>query len=270
MNRDAPFSRVQQRALDENVGGWLLLALREAMGDPGVRNAILQKHMGTTVKRVVEFGRTFEAGFTLKQLESYLTTIVAPKKKVRYLLFTAQNLPDKRSGETHYQTFILDYPQKSLWVMDPARTPTGKGIYRPFIALDVVIPFFKEREWTTEFAPTSSACQKGVRDVFCQSWSLFLQIEFLKMLLEEGSVHTLDIPSKKEERYLLLVQFLQKALAIPKVCDQVSASYTHLIQSHPNLVQGASTQQQKKRIRDTYLAVSPCLLLSRMTVHDLV
>lgn len=252
---------------DENVGGWILMALREAMGDPEVRNTILQKQMGTS--KGIEFGRTFEFGFTLKQLEAYLSTIVAPKKGVRYLLFTAQNLPDKRSRETHYQTLILDYRQKNLWVMDPARTPTGKGIYRPFISLDVIIPFFEERGWEAEFAPTSSACQKGVRDVFCQSWSLFLQIEFLKMLLEGGSVHTLDIPTKKEERYLLLLHFLHEALTLPQVCDQVSTSYTHIIRTHPDLVRNLPTQQEKKRVRDTYLAIPPCLWLKKMTVRDL-
>ena len=259
-------STTRQQQQDPVVFGWLLLALREAMGDPVVRNAILEHDLGRP--RGVEFGQTFEYGFTLKQLEKYLQTIVA-KTGLHYLLFTAQNLPDKRSRETHYQTYIVDYRRKNVWVIDPARTPTGKGIYFPYISENVVIPFFEEHGWTTAFSPTSSACQKGTRDVFCQSWSLYLQIEFMRMLLSNGSVQTLQIPGRKEDRYQLLLAFFQKAFALQSVCDQVVVSYTHLIKTHPDLVREASTAQERKSIRDSYLRLDPCRQLQNMTVQDL-
>jgi len=251
---------------DPVVFGWLLLALREAMGDPVVRTAILEHDLGT--HRGIEFGKTFEYGFTLKQLEKYLETIVV-KTGLHYLLFTAQNLPDKTSRETHYQTYIVDYRDKKVWVIDPARTPTGKGVYFAYISEDVVIPFFQRHGWSTAFAPTSSACQKGKRDVFCQSWSLYLQIEFMKRLLSTGTVQELPIPGRKEERYPLLVAFFQKALSIQLVCDQVTVSYQHLIRTHRDLVRGLESAQQKKAIRQSYLALDPCELLEKMTVQDL-
>ena len=256
----------QQEQLDPNVLGWLLLALREAMGDPDVRNAILQHDLGTP--KGVEFGQTFEYGFTLKQLEKYLQAIVA-KTGLHYLLFTAQNLPDKESLETHYQTYIVDYRKKKVWAIDPARTPTGKGIYFPYISENVILPFFEERGWTTAFAPTSSACQKGKRDVFCQSWSLYLQIEFMKRLLSTGIVEELSIPGRKEERYPLLLAFFKNVLSIKQVCDQVTVSYQHLIRTHRDLVSGVQSAQEKKAIRQSYLGLDPCQLLLGMTVQDL-
>jgi hypothetical protein len=236
------------------------------MGDPDVRNAILQHDLGTP--RGVEFGQTFEYGFTLKQLEKYLETVVT-KTGLQYLLFTAQNLPDKESRETHYQTYIVDYRDKKVWAIDPARTPKGKGIYFAYISIDVILPFFEERGWTTAFAPTSVACQKGKRDVFCQSWSLYLQIEFMKMLLSTGTVQELSIPGRKEERFPLLLAFFQKALSIKPVCDQVTLSYQHLIRTHRDLVRGLESAQQKKAIRQSYLALDPCQLLLEMTIQDL-
>jgi len=256
----------QQYTVDPQVMGWLLLALREAMGDPVVRNAILQKEVGTP--RGVEFGKTFEYGFTLKQLEDYLDALFR-KRGVRYLLFTAQNLPDKRSRETHYQAYIVDYRRHHVWIMDPARTPSGKGIYHPFISNDIIIPFFTKHGWKAEFVPTTSACQRGLRDVFCQSWSLFLQIEFVKMLLTLGHTQALEIPSRKEVRNQLLVDFFQRALSVPAVCDQVTTSYQHLICTHRDLVAGVSSVQEKKAIRESFLQFSPCRLLMKMNVYDL-
>ena len=257
---------IQQQQQSSHVIGWLLLALREAMGDPEVRLAILQQELGNI--QGVEYGKTFEYGFTLAQLQKYLQKIVVPQGQ-QYHLFTAQNLPDKRSRETHYQTYIVDYGQKKLWVIDPARTPTGKGIYVPYISMDVIIPFFEQRGWTASFAPTTNACQRGLRDVFCQSWSLFLQIEFLKMLLTRGGIHTMQIPSKKEVRYHLLLDFYHRALQIPQVCQQVKISYDHLIRTHRDLVQGVDTPQEKKAIRQAYLKLDPCRLLLQMNVADL-
>lgn len=253
--------------LDDVLSSWVLDALRRVFGYEDLRNLILRS-MDRQDKGVV-YGKTFGAEHTEKQLKRYLTKITGDKTPPshKYLLFTASNQADQ--GETHYQTFIVDYTKKKVWVMDPSSVMGKEGIYAAFVALDTIIPFFQQKGWDTAFVKLSHACQSTEDDVFCQTWSLWLQSRFLRVLREGGKKQTLSVPASLRTRYKELLRFYKENIAIPEVCKELKDTYRDTIKTSQALVHGASPTEAKEIIRH-YLSFDPCEEVLRMNELDLM
>lgn len=255
------------RTIQEHVFGWILFALRQTMGLEEIRNLILQTEFQDDD---IKFGKTFGLGLKKKQLLEYLGNIIRKPRNKNYLTFTAINEP-KESLETHYQSMILDYKNKILWILDPAIDPiTGQGIYECDITLQTINPFFIKNHWTVRYSPVTCACQLDERDVFCQTWSLYLQIELLKKLKTQEIQHieSINIPSNKRQRYELFVEFLKKIIEIPEFCREFENQYTDVINTNPDLV-GNATAKEKLQIRKFYLDKKIYDIIKRINYQDM-
>jgi len=192
---------------------WVLYSIREIVGISSLRNQILESFLNQDIKKNIEFGRTFGSDSKKNDLQNYLEKNMKQNKNgKRFLIFSGINRP--KYGETHYQGFIIDYEKKCLYIADPAYTLNGPGIYNPFLAQQQVIPLFKLHNYNTQFIITSHPCQTSTNDVFCQSWTLYLMIEFLNPI---GNIIT--IPLSQTKRYNILLHFYKKiSVQIPEFC----------------------------------------------------
>ena len=172
-------------------------------------------------------------------------------------------------GETHYQTFVVDYDKKQLWAIDPASKMGKEGIYSAYVATDVIMPFFKEKGWETSFVKLRNACQTTMDDIFCQTWSLWLQSKFLRLLLEGNEALVISIPKSLITRYKNLLTFYQESLQIPSVCKELKTTYQETIQTSPELVKGLD-KKAKDEIIQHYLSFDPCKQVKTMNAWDLM
>jgi hypothetical protein len=252
-------------ALDDVLSSWVLDALRRVLGYEDIRNLILRSmvdHKG------VAYGKTFGAEHTVKQLEQYLKTITTGKTPSHsYLLFTASN--QAYQGETHYQSFVVDYAHKKLWVLDPASAMGREGIYAAYVARDTIMPFFQKKGWDTAFVKLTKPCQSTEDDIFCQTWSLWLQSRFVRALLDKKKTLTLSVPAALRTRYKDLLRFYKESIALPEACKELTATYRDTIRTSPALVLGATPAKAKEIVRN-YLKVDPCQEVLRMNELDLM
>jgi hypothetical protein len=242
--------------------GWVSYSLRQAMGDPELRNTILQYYIGHIPG--ITYGKTFDSYYKLSDLTRYLE-IVANTPGIT--LFTATNLIDPKAKyhETHFQTFIVSNIRKTVVTIDPAMKPNGEeGIYTPYITLEVIKPFFESKGYTVHPVSVKNVCQKTDKDVFCQSWSLYLQIEAIKR-----DTAQIPIPSKQGDKYTLLLSFFKDLISIPEFCDTLNKVYTNEIMTNKDFVSG-TPQHLHKALRAAYIARNPCQILNDMTSVDMM
>lgn len=259
-------TRTKQPVVNDDVlSSWILFALRKVFGYEDIRNMILKKLIKD--KKEIVFGKTFGAENTETQLKTYLKKIVKSKTKKKYLLFTASN--QAFEGETHYQTFVVDYDKKHLWVIDPASKMGKEGIYSAYVATDTIMPFFREKGWEARFVELRNACQTTLDDIFCQTWSLWLQSKFIHLLLEGKKSLVISIPKPLTTRYKDLLKFYQECLQIPSVCRELKVTYQETIQTSPELVKGLDKQTRTKLIQH-YLSFDPCRQIKDMNEYDLM
>jgi hypothetical protein len=242
--------------------GWVSYSLRQAMGDPELRNKILQYYIGHIPG--ITYGKTFDSYYKLSDLTSYLE-IVANTPGIT--LFTATNLIDPKAKyhETHFQTFIVSNITKTVVTIDPAMKPSGEeGIYTPFITLETIKPFFESKGYIVNPVSVKNVCQKTDKDVFCQSWSLYLQIETIKR-----NTGQIPIPSKQGDKYDLLLKFFKGLIPIPGFCDTLKKVYMNEIMTNKDFVNG-TPQHLHKALRSAYIAQNPCQILNDMTLVDMM
>lgn len=253
---------------DEVLTSWILDAIRKVFGLEDIRKNVLKYFLPISLHTQIEFGKTFGSETKMTMLKKYLESSLTCKK--RLLLFTVSNMA--KNQETHYQTFVLDLRYKHLWVIDPASVMGQTGIYQPFIANDTIIPFYKNKGFTTEFVKLKNPCQSTENDVFCQTWSLFLQIEFVKKYLEINDMNIiLSIPKALRHRYKYLIAFYKKSVRyVDSVCIDLSDIYNYEISTSKYLVEGLATQQDKMNLRNYYKSFDPCKELLKMNEIDLI
>lgn len=234
---------------------WVLYSLREIVGLSTLRNQILAAFLDDDN---VEFGKTFGAESSVTELQEFLESKIRQEKKgKRFFIFTGINRP--RSGETHYQGFIIDYKDRMLYIADPAWTQAGPGIYKPFLAQQQVIPFFKSHHYNSQFIVTSYPCQTSAQDVFCQSWSLYLMIEFLNRF---GQI--IPIPQSQIQRYDILLTFYQEiAERVQEFCPLLRDYYLRHVSRHRSLVHGIRCPHERRQKRNLYKSIDPCLVLQK-------
>lgn len=251
------------------VISWVLYALRTTMGLDDVRRIILRHEIDNN--RVVQIGRTFGADNSEADLLAYLHTIVAPRNKKRYLLFTALNIPDA-DMQTHYQAFVVDYKMKALHMIDPARRARGQqGIYAAYISEDTIAPFFRSHGYSTEWVRTSHPCQTDPDDVFCQTWSLMLQIRLVNRLIASSSEEIIPVPASRIGRYRVLTEFYRHCVSdINGVCEDLATEYRNIIRHNPDIYGQNTSKKARRMIRSFLLNVDACETVQTMTAEDLL
>ena len=200
-----------------------------------------------------------------------------------YVIFTATNLEEYRTkdqgkdNETHYQMFIIDNTHKTLFVIDPALKSNKKsGIYVPQVALEIVIPWFKDHDYKTGFIPLSNPAQtddsEDNADVFCQLWSLYILLKVLdqgdhtrKAVSDQGDHHkdgshkfsgiTVKIPKGQTKRYEILLEFYKRILTeIPSVGTVLNEEFVSELKSYKP---DGYKQMLKVNARDMALTLTP-------------
>ena len=175
-------------------------------------------------------------------------------------MFTVSNIYDQQTQETHFQTFIYvpgARPGAIIYCFDPSRNCNQQpGIYYPH-AVDEIRDLIiyhnsssnikHESQRISVFYPeVTQACQIHDNDVFCQSWSLFLQISGIMTLLSTGKLDDNPIiPESQYEKYQILLNFYQQML--PIFCDALRKTYSSI-----------------GSIPSAYKSIDPCDIVANM------
>jgi len=217
------------------ITSWVLHSVKQILGTGFVRNLIV-KTFQPDIKNAKKM-RTFDAfqqyetaPFDDKQqkIVTYCEKIIKLTKRV---VFTATNIQQNSSDfETHYQSYIVDNKNKMVHIIDPAMNTSAKkgyGIYKPMVSTDIVIPFFTENGYNSNFVSMTNPAQTNKKDVFCQSWSLYILLELL-----ENGIHTVDIPLTQLDKYELLLDFYKQVLTISDVVDELNNVFVNCIEEN--------------------------------------
>lgn len=210
-----------------------------------------------------EYNTNYE--LKLKEIRDYCTEVMQLEN---YVVFTATNIEEYqeygKDSETHYQTFIADNNKNVLYVIDPAKK-NGKayGIYIPQVAIDIIMPFFEENKYKTKFvklkfpAQTNDSVEEA--DIFCQSWSLYILIEFLKDNNKDNLRDiAINIPESQKERYDILLKFFKDVFSsIPD------------LQSDLKRIFERELQEEKPDKYKRFINIDPYALLMDMKTSEM-
>ena len=155
------------------------------------------------------FGKTIIA--RNNNIQFYLENLLHIKDSL--ILFTVLYDPNDYTQETHYETAVLDTRTNKLYAINSMYN--GEEYHQTEILsalYDFVEPFFNEHGIQTIWMTTNRVCQIFNADVYCQTWSLLLQIEMVKMLnTHNGKITTYLIQCYiSEKRFDLLLNFYRK------------------------------------------------------------
>lgn len=187
------------------IKSWILYSLRDVMGNCQLRRDIIDMfhiekglEMENT-ERVVTFD-----GFRDNddEIVEYCLGVMITSGRT---FFTACNIVDPSTGESHYVTFLVDNYKQKLTVMDPAFSEKGRSIYSQFVASDTIIPLFKQNGYLVSHVNVSEPLQNYSEEVFCQTWSMFLVDQ---MICNKGE--QIVVPRTQRDKYTLLLGFYRK------------------------------------------------------------
>jgi hypothetical protein len=244
---------------------WTLHAMKSLLGLKTVRNKVL-KYFCPTIENLHQ-AETFDAFQPTADLLLYCEQI---RHSHPYVVFTASNCAeDVAEPETHYQAFYLDNVNKHLYMIDPARKNNADGIYTPFIALDTIQPFYEQHGYVCQFIEMTHPAQSTTRDVFCQSWSLYILLNILQnnQLLQHGrDIHNVVfIPKKQLDRYAVLLDFYQMLLRIPTLSQLLVDEYVAELTSNKDLILAEGTARDYKYL----ISMDPVSLVMQMEKEDM-
>ena len=161
-----------------------------------------------------------------KQIDFIISAIGKVKEKREILIFYGKNLPDPttpKCPETHYQSFI--YMNKKLLCIDPSLGCNGRRIYADYFTTDLKEKLEKSGLGILfQNNPVTVACQSHNEEVFCQSWSLYLQYHFLLQIVSSANaaapsgiedlsqLKAVDIPDDQSEKNKILYDFYKEII----------------------------------------------------------
>lgn len=108
--------------------------LRNELGQSQCRHILIGPTFGSEIMDEAALRIGPESSFedrrdaAQQHILDFVTTIISadtPSVQNRLVLFTAINVPDADSGETHYQSFIIDTRNRCVIAIDPARRACG-------------------------------------------------------------------------------------------------------------------------------------------------
>ena len=231
------------------VNTWILYSLRSTLLDENVRNEVLKssnwfgkfKKTGYDIILGPIYGEGISDSDLLKLLKQY---IILGDNKI--ILFTLSNNPristDPDKRETHFQSFIMVNKIQKIFAFDPAQANSisGYGIYYPGAILqieNIVSRYLNGGLINFEVVKPhiDFACQIHKSDVFCQTWSLILQYEYMRILCENNLIYNdilINIPENIIDKYNYLNKFVKSIIKIKKVADKLREQYKVDIKSH--------------------------------------
>tara|TARA_Y100000389_G_C17468676_1_gene528161 strand:- start:2025 stop:3041 length:1017 start_codon:yes stop_codon:yes gene_type:complete len=229
----------------ENVKSWILYSLRFALLNKNVRNKILQSSQwfGKFKKKGYQIilGDIYGEGISDNELEKLMNHYISLGDN-KIILFTLSNNPrntmDPDKRETHFQSFILVNRIKTVFAFDPAMsTGTNIGVYYPgaIIQIEKLFNNLNYRGYNIVRPDIQYACQVDKSDVFCQTWSLYLQYEYMRQLCELNLDFTkihIVIPYDIIDKYQLLNSFIQDIIKIKIVRDTLESQFVEDVNIH--------------------------------------
>ncbi len=210
---------------------WILFAIRDILEKTDVRNMILEREFNDNN---IYFGDSFVGEYDYSILNKYVDYCINKINK-NLILFTISNSVRQCSNvedcETHFQTVIIDKINKVIIFIDPSRKQKGGGIYKT-TASNMLIKYMKNAypSYKIKWNPVKTPCQTNYKDVFCQSWSLYLQMLFVQQILSSDFNYTSltapILPVKLSDRYGVLLQFYRSIFSKNKsLCKYLDDAY---------------------------------------------
>jgi hypothetical protein len=240
----------------ETANSWALHAMKSMLGIKSVRNKVL-KHFYPMIKNLTK-AETFDAFDPVEKIVKYVEGIMSVE---HYVVFTATNMAELVAvPETHYQTFYVDNINKQVFAVDPARKNGKDGIYTPYVSNDLLRPLFEKHGYAFTFIEMTNPAQSSIRDVFCQSWSLYILLD----ILQKG-VHKVKIPKQQLERYGVLLKFYKEILQIPKLAQTLKKEYVSELKANKDVILSDGTELDYKYL----LGMDPALLIGQMKKKDM-
>lgn len=252
----------------EYLDTWIIYSLRNVLNNPDLRNKILKKNVSNShidEKEIVydtEPGKITHTGdYEDEELYTYLFSNIF-KNDNKIHAFTLANKADESSGETHFQTFIVDNEKKIIYGIDPARTNRGPGIYDA-IAGDYLKEQIEKKltQYKFQWAVPNRACQRSSKDVFCQSWSLLLQMDFLKNNL----AYRIELKPKQKELYSILIEFYKENYKL--ICPYLRNHYLKTLKERKDGDFG-DDQKISNDVYKNLKSINICARLCEFNVED--
>jgi hypothetical protein len=263
------------------VASWVINSIRNTLGEQDIRNDVISKLVELPANVVL--GETLvllykETGSKDKQVSNYkakvtkyINKITAPKEADKIYLFTVANPPEGEDApETHYQTIILNNVEKKVYYIDPAHTEKGEeGIYAPHAVNNLIHPNLHAKGYSEEWLPVTHAAQTTEKDVFCQTWSLYLLVQGVQLLPGQK----ITIPSRVKNRYQVLINFWKGIAATSEAfCEVLLSDFHHRVQNEIKAILEESNNVNAANIPAIlahYMAVNPCEFIKTLTVKDI-
>jgi hypothetical protein len=253
------------------MSGWILFCLRELVGYAEIRQTIIlnfleKLQIESVYKEIITIDPHRKDDTEVINLCDKIITY--PDETQKIFIFTGTNLPDPITFETHYNIFIVDKSQNLLLIIDPAsklalNKKTGEyisksGIYEPYLAKEVIIPFFKDHGYRHSFIASTVPAQTQSDDVFCQTWTLVILKKYLENISNKlknpvQPFELIVIPHSIEDKYSLLLEFYKYMLTVfPEVQGILNNIYAGYINSN--------TQINKKN-KEILIKINPSLTI---------
>ncbi len=217
---------------------WILYSIRQTIGLTKVRNRVLQNIIRDIIcEDEIFFGQTFTQGDVFDDIYDMINDFQMSEK--RYLIFTSngeirERKKNKRHNdqvESHYISFILDKLTKITGIIDPSRDNGKDGIYYPKIGISLE-SIFEQIGYKVEWLDTTYPCQIAYHDVFCQSWTLFLIIQYFKTGYFKKKCTKINIPQDQDAKYKILLDFFKELLTHKIFVKELLIFYQSNIENH--------------------------------------
>ena len=251
---------------------WMLHALKIVLGDESIRRYIILYYYPTITNPSKKCIRTFDAFVeSAKKREEKANEIRKYCNKMsrtpEMVVFTATNIQrTKFDDETHFQSYIIDNTTKKLSIIDPAydsKKPEYKGIYAAEISLEVIIPCFERKGYTTEFVSLTTPAQVDVGDVFCQSWTLYILLAKLKQN-EYFKNNTFEVPEDQLDKYDMLLSFYRQIFTdMPELRENLQLEY------EGEILESRGPNRLSKSEKEILLKIDPVDLLLGLTKYEM-
>jgi hypothetical protein len=133
--------------------------------------------------------------------------VKSQKRLIIVLLDNLYESPNERINYmTHYEAIVIDTSTRNIILIDPSRNTTG-AIYDAD-AIDKFINYYKDQisEYIITWLGFTSPCQIDRYDVYCESWTMYLLIQLLKVYRSDKHDYIIDIPESLYDKYNVLLK----------------------------------------------------------------
>lgn len=215
---------------DELVS-WVIMAWTSTMNDNGVRRLVMETILKSANINDIYIGESIDPSYErYGAIKTFMQNSINLAQKNNYNKFvvTLSNIA-LLGSETHYVLVAVDILKRTGLILDPS-FPGGiwdalelhGEIIKQMQNLGPMYGKYDIKTWNTNVT-----LQINDRDVFCQTWTLFL---FWKNICQKQNVRLPDlneILDPYETRLLVLYPFIRKFLTIKEVRDKLISEFVY-------------------------------------------